>query len=210
MTLIDHRTIGFRLNGRAVSVRADHPHLLSALREELDITSAKDGCAPSGQCGCCTVLVNGKALVACVLSLAKVAGKEIVTLEGFHPAERDRLASAFAVTGALQCGFCTPGILVRTKAMIDQKGSALTKRVTAGRLGAHLCRCTGYTKIFDAIDMLASGQIPPSKRRRASANPASNTRDTSWRWVTATTSTISVSTASSMPPSGSPTMPGRT
>ncbi|MDE0287451.1 MAG: molybdopterin-dependent oxidoreductase [bacterium] len=161
MTLIAHRTIGFRLNGRDVSVRADHPHLLSALREELDITSAKDGCAPSGQCGCCTVLVNGKALVACVLSLDKVKGKEVVTLEGFDPMERDRLASAFAVTGALQCGFCTPGILVRTKALIDQKGSRLNKRVTGGRLGAHLCRCTGYTKIFDAINMLATGEIPP-------------------------------------------------
>ena len=161
MTLIAHRTIGFRLNGRNVSVRADHPHLLSALREELDITSAKDGCAPSGQCGCCTVLVNGRAFVACVLALEKVEGKEVVTLEGFDPVERDRLASAFAVTGALQCGFCTPGILVRTKALIDQKGSRLNKRITAGRLGAHLCRCTGYTKIFDAIDMLASGEIPP-------------------------------------------------
>ena len=161
MTLIAHRTIDFRLNGRDVSVRADHPHLLSALREELDITSAKDGCAPSGQCGCCTVLVNGRAFVACVLALEKVAGKEVVTLEGFDPVQRDRLASAFAVSGALQCGFCTPGILVRTKALIDLKGSGLTKRVTAGRLGAHLCRCTGYTKIFDAIEMLARGEIPP-------------------------------------------------
>ena len=161
MTLVDRRTIDFRLNGHPVSVRDDHPHLLSALREELDITSAKDGCAPSGQCGCCTVLVNGKALVACVLSLPKIEGKEVVTLEGFDPVERDRLASAFAISGALQCGFCTPGILVRTKAMIDQKGSSLTRRVAAGRIGAHLCRCTGYTKIFDAVDMLVSGEIPP-------------------------------------------------
>ncbi len=161
MTLIAERTIDFRLNGQDVSVRADHPHLLAALREELDITSAKDGCSPSGQCGCCTVLVNGRAFVACVLALEKVAGKEVVTLEGFDPVERDRLASAFAVTGALQCGFCTPGILVRAKALIDQKGSRLTRRVAAGRLGAHLCRCTGYTKIFDAIDLLTSREIPP-------------------------------------------------
>ena len=161
MTMVAQRTIEFKLNGRDVSVRADHPHLLSALREELDITSAKDGCAPSGQCGCCTVLVNGRAFVACVLALEKVAGKEVVTLEGFEPGERDRLASAFAMTGALQCGFCTPGILVRTKALVDQKGSRLTRRVAAGRLGAHLCRCTGYTKIFDAIDLVASGETPP-------------------------------------------------
>ena len=161
MTLIAERTIEFTLNGRPVSVSADHPHLLSALREELDITSVKDGCAPSGQCGCCTVLVNGRAFVACVLGLEKIRGKEVVTLEGFDPAERDRLASAFAATGALQCGFCTPGIVVRAKALIDQKGAGLTRKVAAGRLGAHLCRCTGYTKIFDAIDMLARGDIPP-------------------------------------------------
>ena len=160
MTLLDRRTIEFTLNGRSVSVRADHPHLLSALREELDITSPKDGCAPSGQCGCCTVLVNGRAFVACVMDLEKVAGKEVVTLEGFDPAERERLAAAFAAAGALQCGFCTPGILVRTKALLDQKGSSLTRRVAAGRLGAHLCRCTGYTKIFEAIEMLAAGDIP--------------------------------------------------
>src|SRR5215813_9334676 len=100
--------VGFTCNGTPVSVRADHPHLLSALRDELDITSPKDGCSPSGQCGCCTVLVDGKAVVSCNLALAKVAGCEIVTLEGFDPAERDRLATAFAATGALQCGFCTP------------------------------------------------------------------------------------------------------
>ena len=160
MTLTEHNLISFIVNGEEVAVRADHPHLLSALREELDITSAKDGCSPSGQCGCCTVLVNGKAMVSCVTSLEKAEGKEITTLEGIEQSERDRLADAFAACGALQCGFCTPGILVRTKALLDQKGSSLTGRNAAGRLGAHLCRCTGYTKIFDAIDMLASGQIP--------------------------------------------------
>lgn len=161
MTLTDRTTMALKVNGEDVTVRADHPHLLAALREELDITSAKDGCSPSGQCGCCTVLVDGKAMVSCVTSLEKVEGKEITTLEGFDPAERDRLANAFAVCGALQCGFCTPGILVRTKALLDRKGSELTGRGASGQLGAHLCRCTGYTKIFDAIDMLASGQTPP-------------------------------------------------
>ena len=161
MTLTDRKLISFTLNAEEVSVRGDHPHLLAALREELDITSAKDGCSPSGQCGCCTVLIGGKAIVSCVTSLEKAEGKEITTLEGFDPAERERLGNAFAACGALQCGFCTPGILVRTKALLDRKGSALTGRAAAGQLGAHLCRCTGYTKIFDAIDMLASGQIPP-------------------------------------------------
>jgi len=151
----------FSVNGREVQVGIDHPHLLSALREELGITSAKDGCSPSGQCGACVVLLDGKAIQSCLVSLEKAAGKEVTTLEGFAPEERERLANAFAVTGALQCGFCTPGILVRTKALFDQKGVAgMSSDVAVGRLGAHLCRCTGYTKILEAIDLLATGQVP--------------------------------------------------
>jgi xanthine dehydrogenase molybdenum-binding subunit len=148
------------VNGEPVSLSGHHPSLLSALREELGLTAAKDGCAPSGQCGCCTVLIDAKARVSCQTPLERVAGKEITTLEGFDPAERERLSSAFAACGALQCGFCTPGILVRTKALLDDKGSDLTAATAAGRLGAHLCRCTGYTKIFDAIEMLAAGETP--------------------------------------------------
>jgi aldehyde oxidoreductase len=153
--------VSFLLNGAAVSAAADHPHLLSALREELGITSPKDGCSPSGQCGCCTVLVDGKATVSCLVSMEKVAGKEVTTLEGFDPAERDRLARAFAATGALQCGFCTPGIVVRTKSLLDHKGAGLDRATIAGRLGAHLCRCTGYVKIVEAVELLASGAPIP-------------------------------------------------
>src|SRR5689334_12629398 len=104
----------FVLNGAPVHVDGDHPHLLSALREELGALSAKDGCSPSGQCGCCTVLVNGKAVVSCNLALDRVVGAEVTTLEGIDAEQRERMAAAFASTGALQCGFCTPGILVRT------------------------------------------------------------------------------------------------
>lgn len=153
--------VGFRLNGSEVRAAADHPHLLAALREELGITSPKDGCAPSGQCGCCTVLVDGKATVSCQVSMDKVSGKEVITLEGFDTAERERLARAFAATGALQCGFCTPGIVVRAKALIDQKGPALDRATIESRLGAHLCRCTGYIKIIEAVELLASGAPIP-------------------------------------------------
>ncbi len=165
MTTLEQRAmVSLTVNGEDVSVAADHRHLLAALREELGLTSAKDGCAPSGQCGCCTVLMDGKATVACLVSMDKAAGREITTLEGFEPAERDRLARAFAATGALQCGFCTPGIVVRAKALIDQKGSDLDRRTIEGRLGAHLCRCTGYTKIIEAVELLASGEpIPPAE-----------------------------------------------
>src|SRR5271166_2391984 len=120
----------FTLNGGSVEV-GDHPHLLSALREELDVTSPKDGCSPSGQCGCCTVLVDGKALISCSIPLARVAGKSVTTLEGFPAEERERFATAFAATGALQCGFCTPGIVVRVKALLDKKGSELTREDAA-------------------------------------------------------------------------------
>ncbi len=146
----------FTLNGQPVEVPDDRDHLLVALREDLGIISAKDGCAPSGQCGCCTVLLDGKAVVACQVSLEKAAGREVVTLEGIE--ERDRYADAFAATGALQCGFCTPGILVRTKALLEKEG--LTRDKAARHLGAHLCRCTGYIKILDAIEALARGESP--------------------------------------------------
>src|SRR5687768_10861580 len=148
----------FTVNGREAHVRADHPHLLAALREELDITSPKDGCSPSGQCGCCTVLVDGKATIACSYDLAKVEGREVVTLEGLEPAERDRYAAAFGATGALQCGFCTPGIVMRCKYLLDKEGDGLTREKAARHLGGHLCRCTGYHPILDAVEMLATGR----------------------------------------------------
>ncbi len=133
MTVAPSRTITLIVNGEPANVSADHPHLLAALREELDVTSAKDGCSPQGQCGCCTVLLDGKAIQACLVSMEKAEGKEVMTLEGFSDEERDRLAKAFACKGALQCGFCTPGILVRTKALIDQKGSDLDRSTIEGR-----------------------------------------------------------------------------
>jgi xanthine dehydrogenase molybdenum-binding subunit len=134
--------------------------LLAALREELDITSPKDGCSPTGQCGCCTVLVNGKTVVSCQTPLSKVEGGTVTTLEGVDEEERSRYSQAFAACGGLQCGFCIPGIVVRAKAQVDKKGAALQRSDMAKHLGAHLCRCTGYVKILDAIEMVARGEVP--------------------------------------------------
>ena len=150
----------FVLNGRTVETGSGHPHLLAALRDELGITSPKDGCSPSGQCGCCTVLVDGKARVACQTSMQKVEGASVTTLEGLEQAERDRFSDTFAAHGALQCGFCTPGIVMRAKALIDKKGDALARDEAARHLGGHLCRCTGYVKILDAVEALAAGEVP--------------------------------------------------
>ncbi|NOX28687.1 MAG: molybdopterin-dependent oxidoreductase [Actinobacteria bacterium] len=150
----------FVLNGSPASASDDHEHLLAALRDELGVMSPKDGCSPSGQCGCCTVLLDGKARVACQTSMGKVGDAEVLTLEGFPTEEREAMAAVFAAHGALQCGFCTPGILVRTKAMLDKAGRDLTRDRASRLLGAHLCRCTGYTKILDAVEALAQGEVP--------------------------------------------------
>ena len=152
--------VEFTLNGEPVVASTVHPHLLAALRDEFELTSPKDGCSPTGQCGCCTVLIDGKARVSCQTSMEKAAGSEIVTLEGVDQAEVDRMADAFAACGALQCGFCTPGIVMRTKALIDKNGSALTREQASRHLGAHLCRCTGYIKVLDAVEALAQDEVP--------------------------------------------------
>ena len=150
-------TVEFILNGAPVSVRSDHPHLLAALREELDVTSAKDGCSPQGQCGCCTVMIDGKVQISCTYAVDKVAGRSVTTLEGVAEEERASYANAFAACGGLQCGYCIPGIVMRAKAQIDKKGAALERDDMARHLGAHLCRCTGYVKVLDAIEAVAKG-----------------------------------------------------
>ena len=154
---VETNQVEFILNGAPVSVRADHPHLLAALREELDVTSPKDGCSPSGQCGCCTVMIDGKVQISCTYSLEKVVGRNVTTLEGVDAEERNRYADAFAACGGLQCGFCIPGIVMRAKAQVDKKGADLQRDDMARHLGAHLCRCTGYVKVLDAIEAVAKG-----------------------------------------------------
>lgn len=141
----------FSCNGDPVDVEvAPGESLLSVLRERLGVTSPKDGCAPQGQCGCCTVLVDGEARVACVTPVMRVTGRSVLTVEGLDPAVRDDLAARFVATGGSQCGFCTPGILVRLAAAAA-KGR--TRRVDLDRaLAAHLCRCTGWQTVYDAAE----------------------------------------------------------
>ena len=152
----------FELNGGPIEASAGHPHLLAALRDELGVTSPKDGCSPSGQCGSCTVLLDGKARVACQISMEKAEGSLVTTMEGLSGDERIRYAEAFAARGALQCGFCIPGILMRTKALLDKAADqrkVLDRDDVARHMGAHLCRCTGYVKILDAVEALAAGEV---------------------------------------------------
>src|SRR5215475_8215968 len=110
--------VEFTCNGVAVGVEPEAGEsLLNVLRERLGITSAKDGCAPQGQCGCCTVLVDGEPRVACVTPVARVSGRHVTTVEGLDAPLRDELASRFVASGGSQCGFCTPGIVVRAAAL---------------------------------------------------------------------------------------------
>ena len=150
--------VGFVCNGAPVEVDvAPGESLLSVLRERLGLVSAKDGCAPQGQCGCCTVLVDGDARVACVTPAARVDGRAVTTVEGLDPATRDRIAGAFVATGGSQCGFCTPGIVIRAASLLA-KGRTRRADVDRG-LAAHLCRCTGWQTVYEAIDAAASGEI---------------------------------------------------
>ncbi len=138
--------IAFVLNGTSVVVDADLERgesLLNVLRERLGVVSAKDGCAPQGQCGCCTVLVDGEPRVACVTPMARVQGREVTTIEGLDEPTRVRAATAFVASGGSQCGFCTPGIVMRF--------AGTRARDLDRSLAAHLCRCTGWLTVRDAL-----------------------------------------------------------
>lgn len=148
------------LDGTSVELPDAGGTLLDALRDHAGVRSAKDGCSPQGQCGCCTVLVDGQARVACVTPLRRVAGRAITTAGALDDA--GRWAAALCATGGSQCGFCTPGIAVRLSALAASGAAAAEDggRVACERaLLAHLCRCTGWIPVLDAW-ALATGPAP--------------------------------------------------
>ncbi|HEY3244809.1 MAG TPA: molybdopterin cofactor-binding domain-containing protein, partial [Phycisphaerae bacterium] len=168
-------TLSFVLNDRPVQVPVSPERsLLEVLREELGVISPKNGCEPQGQCGCCTVRINGKPRLACTMPVAQAAGKEIVTAEGLPCEVRQQVADCFVRAGGVQCGFCIPGIAMRAVSLLESHPTP-TRPQIARELRAHLCRCTGYTKIVDAIELLArvrQGQPLPA----ADASGAVGTR----------------------------------
>ena len=143
---------GFEIvvDGAAVVVTDEGLTLLDVLRDQLGVRSVKDGCSPQGQCGCCTVLVDGQPRVACVTPARRVRDRVITTLEGLDSDVRDRWATAFAATGGSQCGFCTPGIICRFAGLHAKGADHDDRNVAARALAAHLCRCTGWQPILDA------------------------------------------------------------
>jgi xanthine dehydrogenase molybdenum-binding subunit len=148
------KTISFQLNGATKQVEvAPNETVLEVLRESCGIKSVKDACSPQGLCGCCLTLIDGQPKNACMVKAEKAAGRTIVTLEGVSDNERKLYADAFQATAGLQCGFCTPGVVLRTKWLTDQNRS-LTRAEIARALDGHMCRCTGYVKIIDAVEMI--------------------------------------------------------
>ncbi len=156
------------VDGHQVEIDDDGGSLLDALRSTLGLRSPKDGCSPQGQCGCCTVLVDGQPRVACVTPARRVAGRSIVTLDGLPAETRSRWADAFCATGASQCGFCTPGIVCRLEGLRAKGTEAADHDAVEQALLAHLCRCTGWRTIVDAWDV-AVGSAPSSPRDLAAA-----------------------------------------
>ena len=156
-------SLRFRLDGREVETEDDGGSLLGILRDRLGARSPKDGCSPQGQCGCCTVLVDGSPRVACVTPARRVAGRDVTTLDGLPDATKHGWANRFTAQGASQCGFCTPGILVRLSALTQPTQAAVEQALLA-----HLCRCTGWRTIVDAG---TAGPLidPPSERDLAAA-----------------------------------------
>jgi xanthine dehydrogenase molybdenum-binding subunit len=158
------KEISFVLNGEPRRVEiAPGESLLETLRTRCGVISPKDGCQPQGQCGCCLALVDGVAKTTCAVAGEKADGKEVVTLEGLPEQERELIARSFVTVAGLQCGFCIPGIALRAKSFLD-KNPEPTREQIALALAGHLCRCTGYVKILDAIELLA-------KARRGEAVP---------------------------------------
>jgi xanthine dehydrogenase molybdenum-binding subunit len=161
-------TVEFRLNGQTVVAEPrEGQSLLELLRDDLGVRSVKDGCAPEGSCGACTVLLDGRACVSCAQPASRAAGKEVTTQEGLSADRRREWAEAFVAAGASQCGFCSPGIVMKAEALLARKPAPTRDEIARALLG-NLCRCTGYVKILDAIELVAAARrgepLPPVDR----------------------------------------------
>jgi len=145
------RRIKLKINGvlREVVVPPAIP-LLHVLREDLHLTGTKEGCG-KGECGACTVLLDGKPVPSCLIIVQQAEGKEITTIEGLSKnGKLDPLQEAFVEEGAIQCGFCTPGLIMAAKALLIKKPSPTEEEIKEA-ISGNLCRCTGYTKVIGAI-----------------------------------------------------------
>lgn len=148
-------TINVKVNGEEVTTEVEsHRTLLEFLRDQLHLTGVKEGCG-DGECGACTVLLNGEPVRSCLILAAEAQSAEILTIEGVAEGEGlDPLQQAFIDQGAVQCGFCTPGLIMGAKALLDRHSHPSEEQIREA-IGGHLCRCTGYETILHAIRSVA-------------------------------------------------------
>ncbi|RLA85619.1 MAG: (2Fe-2S)-binding protein [Deltaproteobacteria bacterium] len=147
--------VRFKVNGEEVNLEVKpYETLLETLRERLELTGAKEGCG-LGACGACTVLLNGKPVRSCLVLTPEVEGAEITTIEGLKEGERlHPLQEAFIQHGAVQCGFCTSGMILTAKALLDRKPKADRAQIVRS-ISSNICRCTGYKKIIEAVEAVS-------------------------------------------------------
>jgi aerobic carbon-monoxide dehydrogenase small subunit len=147
--------ITFTLNGAETSIETEPlKRLLDTLRDDLGLTGTKEGCG-EGECGACSVLVNGRLMNACLMPTAAAEGADILTIEGYRDTDRYAvLAQAFSDAGAVQCGFCTPGMVMAAEALLRDKPKPTEADIREG-LSGNLCRCTGYAMIIEAVLLAA-------------------------------------------------------
>ncbi len=168
--------ITFTLNGVAHTVTTPPSRsVMDVLRQDLGVFTVKPGCSPQGICGCCTALVNGKPRLTCTMKMKSLQGKELLTQDGLSPTESRIYQRAFAETGGTQCGYCTPGIVMQTKALLDREPEPDDAQISKA-LQMHICRCTGWVKIHDAIHAAAT-----MRREGSGAEDTSDGVGSDWR-----------------------------
>ncbi len=151
--------VEFTLNGEKIALQSEpNRTLLDVLRQDLGLTGAKDACGGEGECGACTVIINGRPVNSCLVFIGQVEGQQVTTIEGITPQEGYHpIQKAFVEAGAVQCGYCTPGAVLATKALLDHHPRPSDQQIRAG-LSGNLCRCTGYNKMLDAVHLVVKGE----------------------------------------------------
>jgi carbon-monoxide dehydrogenase small subunit len=160
----------FKLNGKTTELEVSGgERVLDVLRERLNLVGTKEGCG-KGECGACTVLLDGAPVCSCLLLSSQVAGREIVTIEGLAAGDKlHPVQEAFAEVGAVQCGFCTPGAVLSAVALLRRQSSPSRAEIKSA-LSGNLCRCTGYEKIVAAVELAAKNMAKEVRRPHANAH----------------------------------------